>query len=255
MNHKAFGTTLLVFCAMLFALPAFASETNGTIDADHHRAWGENIGWIDFAPEHNGTYSGLRITDSAVTGYAWIKNFGWVNFIHVENTPDGELSGRAWIATLGWLDMSGVTINSSGKFTGTAGSDENAIGRISFDCDNCTVMTDWRPISARTATPTVAGTATFAGTDGQDQGGADNDVGGNENGESNAGNGSNSAGTSSAAGTITNNPETDANNLDAKTKKPSAKRAATTAAAGIAGAGGIWAIWRLRWRGFGGGKG
>lgn len=147
---------------MLSVLPAFASETAGTISSSEKYAWGENMGWINFAPDSGG----LVITDSSVTGYAWSAVAGWINFNPtdsgqgVSNTPDGHLSGSAWAANLGWLDMSGVTITSSGRFTGTAGVEGSSAGRVSFDCGRCDVETDWRPASARTpsasTTPPIA---------------------------------------------------------------------------------------------------
>ncbi len=146
---------LIVVFAASFSLYAHASETNGTIDATNKYAWGENVGWVNFAPQNNSTYSGLVITDTAVTGYGWSKEFGWINFSPtnsgqgVINTSEGHLSGKAWISSLGWLDMSGVTINASGKFTGTAGTEGGSVGRVSFDCTNCNVVTDWRPVSVR----------------------------------------------------------------------------------------------------------
>ena len=147
---------LALLSIIFFALPVFASETQGTIDATHKYAWGENTGWINFAPKNGDIYSGLTITDTAITGYAWSKEFGWINFNPtnsgqgVKNTTDGVLSGQAWAASLGWIPIDGVTINSVGKFVGTAGTEGSTPGRISFDCDACNVTTDWRPLTART---------------------------------------------------------------------------------------------------------
>lgn len=135
---------------------AHASETNGTILTGSQYAWGENMGWINFAPTTNGAYEGLTVTDTAVTGYAWSTQFGWINFSPtnsgqgVTNTSNGQLGGSAWVASLGWLSMDGVTIGSDGVFTGTAGVQGSNVGRVSFDCANCHVATDWRPASART---------------------------------------------------------------------------------------------------------
>ena len=147
---------LLVLSALtLIALPAFASQTVGTISNAQY-SWGENLGWINFAPTTGGSYSGLTVTDSAVTGYAWSATAGWINFnpTHsgqgVTNTSSGQLGGSAWVAGLGWLPMNGVTINASGKFTGIAGTQGSTVGRLSFDCDQCNVVTDWRPLANRT---------------------------------------------------------------------------------------------------------
>jgi hypothetical protein len=40
-------------------------------------AWGENVGWINFAPEG----AGVRILGNGrFVGFAWGENIGWVNF-------------------------------------------------------------------------------------------------------------------------------------------------------------------------------
>ncbi len=124
----------------------------GTINSTFKYGWGENFGWINFAPtDSSNNYHGLTITDSAVTGYAWSKTYGWINFSPsnggVTNSCTGELSGYAWSTELGWIPLSGVTINSSGEFTGTGGSTSVPAGRITFDCDHCDVRTDWRHCS------------------------------------------------------------------------------------------------------------
>ena len=147
---------ILLLVSVFFALPVFASDTSGTINASANYAWGENMAWINFAPTTSGVYSGLAITDTAITGYAWSAIDGWINFgptnsgQGVTNTSDGVLDGNAWSSNLGWISFAGVTINSSGKFIGTAGTEGSIPGRISFDCMQCNVTTDWRPLSART---------------------------------------------------------------------------------------------------------
>ena len=153
LNKSICGT--LFFLLLFIALPVYASETSGTIQTGSQYGWGENIGWVNFAPQYAGTYQGLVVTDASVTGYAWSQTVGWINFSPtnsgqgVSNTPDGHLSGSAWVAGLGWLPMDTITIDSNGKFTGTAGSANSSVGRVNFDCDHCTVATDWRPISSR----------------------------------------------------------------------------------------------------------
>lgn len=146
---------LVLLLCVLFLLgsfsSAFASTTDGTIDSVNKYAWGENLGWINF-----GTIGGnVHITDTGLTGYAWSTNFGWINLSPtgggVKNDGAGNLSGYAWSEQTGYINFSGVAINSSGVFTGTA---TGAIaGRISFDCTNCNVSTDYRPGSS--ATPAV----------------------------------------------------------------------------------------------------
>lgn len=145
----------IIIFTCLIGLQASASENIGTVINGSQYAWGENIGWVNFAPKTSGNYSGLTITDNAVTGYAWSSILGWINFSPtnsgqgVTNTPSGQLGGNAWISGLGWLSMNGVTINSVGKFTGVAGTEGSSVGRVSFDCNHCDVLTDWRPVSSR----------------------------------------------------------------------------------------------------------
>src|SRR5215216_4951863 len=113
---------VLVLAALLFAAPVLASETDGRIESGASFAWGENMGWINFAPSVSGSYYGLSVTDAAVTGFAWSSNSGWINFNPtasgqgVSNTPSGQLSGRAWSSVFGWVQMDGVTIGPSGAF-------------------------------------------------------------------------------------------------------------------------------------------
>ena len=152
--YRIAATSLFgVFC--FFGATVYASDTNGTIRADSHYAWGENMGWVNFAPSTHGVYGGLVVTDTAITGYAWSAQFGWINFSPtnsgqgVTNTAEGVLGGSAWVAGLGWLNMTGVSITASGKFVGTAGVEGSAVGRVSFDCSACSVFTDWRPAASR----------------------------------------------------------------------------------------------------------
>ena len=153
------------FLCGLFILPQLllASTTQGIVTSGSQYAWGENIGWVNFAPSLSGQYTGLTITDSSITGYAWSSALGWINFSPtnsgqgVLNDGEGNLSGSAWISGLGWLPMNGVIINANGKFTGTTGVASTTVGRLSFDCNHCEVLTDWRKASQRqtnsTSTP------------------------------------------------------------------------------------------------------
>ncbi len=142
-----------------FALPAYASETSGTILSSQKFGWGDVIGWINFAPTDGTAYTGLVITDSSVTGYAWSRDHGWINFSPshsgqgVTNTPQGVLGGSAWVSDLGWISMQGVTINQNGEFVGIAGVSGTDTARISFNCSTCSVATDWRPASVRNGNP------------------------------------------------------------------------------------------------------
>ncbi len=166
-----FGTTsALVVAVLFFLIPGIVFA--GTIDTSYKYGWGENFGWINFAPTDSGnTYHGLTVTDSLVTGYAWSKTYGWINFSPtnggVTNTCSGVLGGHAWSTELGWIPLTGVTINSSGEFTGTGGSASSAAGRITFDCDHCDVRTDWRHCSAASC-----GNGVVEGSEACDSGGS-----------------------------------------------------------------------------------
>ena len=150
LRMKIFTLVLMTFFGLVsFVVSAQASTTNGTIDATNKYAWSNQMGWINFGV----TNSSIAITDTAVTGYAWSEDYGWINMAPtnsgVTNDNEGNLSGSAWGANIGWIDFSSVIINSSGEFTGTATGD--TVGTINFDCTNCSVTTDWRPASSRTA--------------------------------------------------------------------------------------------------------
>ncbi len=159
MKRKYIITAIcLLLLITVGAAQSFASETDGTIGANNRYAWGENIGWINFAT----TGGNIHVTDSAVTGFAWSQNYGWINLSpsngRVTNTATGVLGGNAWSSTLGWIPFSGVTIDTSGKLTGMAGTAGSTAGRINFDCANCNVQTDWRPASVRTSSSTSTST-------------------------------------------------------------------------------------------------
>ena len=142
----------------------YASSTNGAIDTGLKYAWGENAGWINFAPT-DGT---VTVTDAALTGDAWNDNYGWINLAPtlggVTNNAEGTLGGSAWSSGLGWIDFSGVTIDSSGRFHGSASGVLS--GTVTFDCTECAVQTDWRPASARAASSGTSGSVGGGGGNG-----------------------------------------------------------------------------------------
>lgn len=110
-------------------------------------AWSSKLGWVNFAPDTGG----VSVTDSAITGYAWSSQSGWINLSPnqsgIKNNGRGVLSGSAWGAGTGWIDFSGVSINpSTGLFSGQAVGE--VIGTLTFDCDQCHVVTTWRPLSS-----------------------------------------------------------------------------------------------------------
>ncbi|HLP86576.1 MAG TPA: dockerin type I domain-containing protein [Candidatus Paceibacterota bacterium] len=126
-----------------------ASTVDGTISPSPKYAFGEKLGWINFGCDN----CNVHITDTTLTGYAWSKTHGWINLSPtnggVTNNCLGQLGGKAWSKSLGWVDFSGVTINALGKFEGVAGTPGTTAGRVSFNCDNCDVSTDWLQCSLR----------------------------------------------------------------------------------------------------------
>lgn len=142
---------LLIFSSVFWALSVRASTTNGTIDPSAQGdkyGWGDVMGWINFGT----TQGNVHVLDSRLTGYAWSENFGWVNLSStkaaVTNNSEGVLGGYAWGENVGYISFSGITISSSGVFQGVTATNTTA-GRISFDCADCRVVTDWRPASTR----------------------------------------------------------------------------------------------------------
>lgn len=158
------------FCISLLCIGfstgvVFASATNGTIDPLHHYAWSTDFGWFNFAASQ----SDIHVTDMELTGYIWNQNVGWINLSPtnsgqgVLNDGAGHLSGSAWAEGAGWFDFSHITIDASGVFHGISA---NIGGSFTFDCDQCSVVTDWRPASTRGTTPTSSPTGSSGGTGG-----------------------------------------------------------------------------------------
>lgn len=148
------SVVLLCFVAPSLAL---ASETDGTIVTGGNAgyAWSNNAGWVNFGL----TEGNIHVTDAGLTGDAWNGNTAWINLTPsnggITNNGEGTLGGNAWGEGLGWIDFSGVTIDSAGQFQGSATG--SLVGTLTFDCDNCDVRTDWRPVSARSTTPVFSG--------------------------------------------------------------------------------------------------
>ena len=105
------------------------------IDPAHKFAWGENVGWFNFAPSQG---PGVTVTASAVTGFAWAENIGWINLSPatggVLNDGQGNLAGYAWGENVGWINFApmggGVRISPGGFFVGYAWGEN--IGWINF---------------------------------------------------------------------------------------------------------------------------
>jgi len=107
----------------------------GNIDPAHKFAWGENVGWFNFAPSQG---PGVTVTASALTGFVWAENIGWINLSPatggVVNDGNGNLSGFAWGENVGWINFApigaGVHITPDGFFVGFAWGEN--IGWINF---------------------------------------------------------------------------------------------------------------------------
>lgn len=132
-----------IFLFFLVFFGGFAlAESEGKIDQNCRFAWGEKIGWVNFGCKN----CNVLVSDSKITGFAWSENYGWINLspknAGIKNDGEGNLSGFAWGENLGWIDFSEVKIDNEGKFRGIAKSD---FGKITFDCKNCCVKTNWRP--------------------------------------------------------------------------------------------------------------
>ncbi|MFZ4632461.1 MAG: hypothetical protein ACOYL8_04685 [Patescibacteria group bacterium] len=145
----------IIISLIVAPVAIFAAVNNGTIDVNNSIAWGEKLGWINFAPVSSSSYNGLKITDTEVTGYAWSRQYGWINFAPtnggVTNNCSGTLGGYAWSSQLGWLNLSGAAIDNNGRLIGITSTDGSDAGRINFNCTNCLVKTDWRPCAVRPA--------------------------------------------------------------------------------------------------------
>ena len=200
MNSKIIGTGIIV--AVLCMLPVFCFTVYaGNIDpagVGHKYAYGENIGWTNFAFPQGG---GVTVTDNAVTGYAWAENIGWINlspavYGGVTNDGIGNVSGYAWSENAGWISFScqntsscqtvdyGVKIDpATGAFSGMAWGEN--VGWISFDSQlqvDYMIITLWRgqitisgrvsiaiagypDLSVKNATVSLEGTSYTATTD------------------------------------------------------------------------------------------
>lgn len=116
---------------------------SGTISGSAHWAWGDTIGYINFAP----TVGPIVVTSAALAGHAWSPVTGWINLLPtlsgVTNTCDGQLGGSAWSEHRGFIDFSGVRIDGNGVFHGRATF--SGSGAISFDGAAFATTTTWRP--------------------------------------------------------------------------------------------------------------
>jgi hypothetical protein len=181
-----FIMVFMIGAAFVMFVPAQSfAATN--IDAIHHWAWNDIIGWIDF---YNGGNSNVLVTATSVTGTASSSigaislscaTCGSYNYNVTNSSTTGSLGGWAWNDSVGWISFfwgnasssptaptstdtqlcynyshaynCGVYITADGEFHGYAWS--NTIGWISFNYEFSGspywVQSSWT-LSAATAT-------------------------------------------------------------------------------------------------------
>ena len=129
-------------------LVGIVQAATGNIDPVDKWAWGTNVGWINFRPEHGG----VTVRADHLEGYAWGENIGWIRLgtyaggshTYANTTKDDygvnrdgdNLSGYAWGTHVGWINFDpthgGVTIDpATGRFDGYAWGEN--VGWIHFD--------------------------------------------------------------------------------------------------------------------------
>ena len=130
---------------ILFASLTSAENIDPNDDGSQY-AYGENVGWLNFEPNHG---PGVTVSDTNLTGYVWAENIGWINLdpndsdpnSGVKNNDQGQLSGYAWSENTGWINFKpqvsgdpnhyGVAIDHDGNFHGWAWGEN--IGWINFN--------------------------------------------------------------------------------------------------------------------------
>ena len=134
---------------IVLGLSGVVLAATGNIDPVDKWAWGTNVGWINFRPEHGG----VTVYSDHLEGYAWGENIGWIRLgsytgggshtyantsednYGVNRDGSGHLSGYAWSTNVGWINFnpshSQVTIDpATGSFDGYAWGEN--IGWIHF---------------------------------------------------------------------------------------------------------------------------
>jgi len=139
---------LLLSCG---TMPHHAISSSIGIDPTNRFAWGENVGWINAAPNGGGVTVHFDGISGYLSGFAWGENIGWVKMgddnggpyqndsatnwgVNVET--GGGLSGFAWSENAGWISFSSsvhqVVIDfADGRFDGYAWGE--GIGWIRFN--------------------------------------------------------------------------------------------------------------------------
>jgi hypothetical protein len=135
MNHKHTALAIL-----LSSTPALAQS----ISPVNKYAWGENIGFLNFADAGDPAGSqSVFVNPTFLEGFVWGENIGWINlgdgagpyanttgldFGVNRNASTGHLTGYAWGENIGWINFSGGSLATpanparieSGRFRGYA---------------------------------------------------------------------------------------------------------------------------------------
>ncbi len=125
MNFHRFRSPLVA--AMLISAAAQAQQIN----PNHKFAWGENIGFLNFADAGSPQGSQGVVADTHfLSGYVWGENIGWINlgggqgpyanttglnFGVNRDAATGHLSGYAWAENIGWINFSGGALANPAK--------------------------------------------------------------------------------------------------------------------------------------------
>ena len=143
MKIRQFIIILIIFTFLLS--PVFSTADN--IDSTYKYSWGENVGWMNWAPIYNSTEYGVTVYDECLTGYIWTENAGWIKTGDtscaggdccqsgttkgyendsnsadndgdgvaddwgVNNDGSGNLSGYAWGENIGWVNFDDTSVN------------------------------------------------------------------------------------------------------------------------------------------------
>lgn len=185
---KKIGIVGIALCSALSF--AFASETSGTILSGSqytrvcHDSACSTYGTLNFLPTVSATTTAITITDTAITGYVWGNETGWINFAPTGagvtvDAATGRMYGTAWSQAGGWINFRpsnsgtivngvpiGVSITAEGAFYGYAWFGGVYGGWIKFDCSSSStcVKTDYRTTSYRSATHLILAPAFFVAT-------------------------------------------------------------------------------------------
>ena len=146
MHHPITTLTILLTTA-----PALAQG----IDPNNKFAWGENIGFLNFADAGDPPGSlGVLAQPAFLEGFVWAENVGWITLGDgqgpyanttglnhgVNRDPStGHLTGYAWGENVGWINFTGGALATpanparieSGRFRGYAWGEN--IGWINLD--------------------------------------------------------------------------------------------------------------------------